>query len=105
MSDMRDKYDIVKSIAPDGYVYCKIKRGMYGLKQAARFAYDALVKKPEKHRYPPDKYSPNIWVHDTRNTNFFLCVDNFGVKYNSKDDAQHSINALKHDYDITVGRD
>ena len=29
---MRDKYDIDSIIALDGYVYCKIKWGMYGLK-------------------------------------------------------------------------
>ena len=28
-------YDLHNKVAPDGYVYIKIKRGMYGLKQAA----------------------------------------------------------------------
>ena len=43
MEDMRDKYGIGIIIAPDGYVYCRINRGMYGLKQATRLAYDALL--------------------------------------------------------------
>ena len=32
-------------IAHDKYIYCKIKRGMYGLKQAARLAYDLIKKR------------------------------------------------------------
>ena len=42
LQDIRDKYNINRIIHTDGYVYCKIKRGMYGLKQAARLAYDSL---------------------------------------------------------------
>ena len=30
--DIIDRYDISNKVAPDGYVYIKIKRGMYGLK-------------------------------------------------------------------------
>ena len=65
--------------AKDGYVYCQIKKGMYGLKQAARLAYDELVIHLKQYGYHPAKYTPNIWVHDTRKTKFCVCVDDFGV--------------------------
>ena len=32
LEDIRKKYNINAIVAPDGYVYCKIKRGIYGLK-------------------------------------------------------------------------
>ena len=32
----------------------------------------------------------------------FLCVDDFGVKFYSKTDANHLINALKNGYPVTV---
>ena len=80
IKDMQDKYGIDNIIAPDSYVYCRIKRGMYGLKQAARLAYDAILTNLKKHRYAPDKYSPNIWVNETRDTKFSSCVDVFGFK-------------------------
>ena len=89
-------------IADDNYAYCKIKKGMYGLKQAARLAYDALVKNLKAAGYSPDKYCPTIWVHTTRRTKFCLCVDDFGVKYFPKDDANHLIKSLRQNYDITV---
>ena len=100
--DIREKYNIDKLITPNGYVYCKIKRGMYGLKQAPRLAYDNLVKNMEKFGYQPDKITPNIWTHKTRRTKFCLCVDDFGIKYFSEEDADHLIQALRANYDITV---
>ena len=101
-NDMKSKYSISSLVAADGYVYCKIKRGMYGLKQAARLAYDNLVTNLKKDGYFPDKYCPNIWSHESRPTKFCLCVDDFGVKYLTKDDAQHLITTLKQSYDITI---
>ena len=40
---MQHKYNITSLVAEDGFVYCKIRCGMYGLKQAVRLAYDNLV--------------------------------------------------------------
>ena len=42
LQDIQQKYEIDNLIHTDGYVYCRISRGMYGLKQAARLAYDGL---------------------------------------------------------------
>ena len=74
---------------------------MYGLKQAARLAYDLIKKRLQPYGYKPDPICPNLWVHESRKTVFCLCVDDFGVKYFSKADAEHLINAL-HDYKTTV---
>ena len=68
---------------------------MYGLKQAARLAYDALVTNLKKNGYSPDKYCPNIWVHQTRQTKVCLCVNIFGVKDFNKQDTDHLITSLK----------
>ena len=43
LPEIRTKYSIDKIIAPDGYVYCEIQRGIYGLKQAAKLARDQLI--------------------------------------------------------------
>ena len=104
LSDIREKYNIDDLVAEDGYVYCKIKKGMYGLKQATRLAYDALVANLKKNGYSPDKYCPNIWVHETRQTKFCLCVDDFGVKYFNKQDAEHLISSLQENYQITISQ-
>ena len=104
LEDIRKKYNINAIVAPDGYVYCKIKRGIYGLKQAARLARDQLIQHMKPYGYAPDKHAPNIWTHTTRPTKFCLCVDDFGVKYFSEADAEHLIQVLQSAYDITIDK-
>jgi hypothetical protein len=86
----------------DGYVYLEIRRGMYGLKEAGILAFNQLVKKLAPHGYEPMPFTPGLWRHRTKRTTFVLCVDDFGVKYFSKDDAQHLIDALEADYQLTT---
>ena len=75
-----EEYKLHDKITSDGYIYIKTKRGMYGLKQAARLAYDQLCERLAKEGYTPSLVSPNIWGHETRATKFCLCVDDFGIK-------------------------
>ena len=75
---------------------------MYGLKQAARLAYDNLVLHLGKYGYYPDKICQNIWSHKTRNTKFCLCVDDFGIKKFYDSEKDHLCNALKDKYKITT---
>ena len=101
-SDIRQKYDIDNIIDKDGYVYCKIIKGMYGLKQAAKLGRENIIKVLQPFGYEPDPMSPNIWTHTTRPTKFCLCVDDFGVKYFSKDDLQHLIDALQSTFLLSI---
>jgi hypothetical protein len=48
-------------------------------------------------------FTPGLWHHRTKCTTFILCVDDFGVKYFSKADAQHLIDAIiSADYKLTI---
>ena len=69
---IKKQCNINDQIENDDYVYCRIKRGMYDLKQASRLAYDELVKHLQQFRYAPDKYAKNLWSHCTQKTKFFL---------------------------------
>ena len=77
---------------------------MYGLKQAARLAYDDLKAHLKKFGYQPDTVAQNIWTHTTRATKFCLCVDDFGVQYSSEEDANHLIDSLRAKYEITIDK-
>ena len=63
---------------------------MYCLKQTARLASNQLVKCLGDSGYK------------TRKTKFCLCVDDFGVKYYNKEDANHLLSSFKNNYNITV---
>ena len=51
--EIRIKYNINELIAPDSYVYCRVKRGLYGLKQAAKLAREQLIKHLKPWGYEP----------------------------------------------------
>ena len=86
----------------DGYAYFEARKGIYGLKEAGLIAFENLVRNLKPFGYEPVKFTPGIWKHTTRPTTFTLCVDDFGIKYFSKDDAHHLVQAVQHNYDITT---
>ena len=73
-------WNLHEKVASDGYVYIKIKKGMYGLKQAAVLECNNLVKNLSLHGCFPCKYSTGLWWHTTNKTKQNLCVDDFGVR-------------------------
>jgi hypothetical protein len=99
---IRQKYKLWNFVSADGYIYIRIKKGMYGLKQAALLAYQHLVKQLAPYGYHPCPCTTGLWQHDTRQTKLCLCVDDFGVKYFSQHDADHLLDALRADYKISV---
>ena len=96
------QYNLKTLINKDGYIYCEINKGIYGLKQAAILAYKQLVKRLGKHGYVPIPTSNGLWEHINIRTLFAFCVDNFGVKYDSLEDLNHLIDVLQENYKITV---
>jgi len=75
---------------------------MYGLLQAGRLAYIEHIKFLSEHGYVRAGLTPGLFNHVTRPTIFTLFVNDFGVKYNSKEDALHLIQTLEKKYKITV---
>ena len=99
---IRQQYHLDRFVTTDGYIYIRIKKGMYGLKQAAILAYKHLVNQLAPHGYHPCPYTTGLWQHDTRRTKFCLCVDDFGVKYFTPADAAHLLASLRAHYKISV---
>jgi hypothetical protein len=97
------EYYCLRNIAtPDGYVYCKIRQGMYGLPQAGIFAQELLAKRLKEHGYFQSKTTPGLWTHEWRPIAFTLVVDNFGVKYVVKEHAQHLIKMVQKYYECSI---
>ena len=92
----------LEKIASNGMVYMEIRKGIPGLKQAGKIAYDRLHTHLLKYGYVPQPSTPALWRHKTRNIIFSLVVDDFGIKYVNKNDVTHLINALQDLYIITL---
>ena len=86
----------------NGYIYFEVRKGMYVLPQAGLIAYEALKEHLAPHGYKPCRHTPGLWKHETRNLQFCLIVDDFGVKYSDKADANHLIANLQKKYKISI---
>jgi hypothetical protein len=69
---------------------------------AACTASNQLVQKLAPAGYKPLPFTPGLWRHTTKPTTFVLCVDDFGVKYFSKPNAQHLIDAITAHYELII---
>jgi hypothetical protein len=99
------EYNLHEKATNDGYVYIEIQKGMYGLPQAGIIAQQLLEKRLEKVGYHQSKIVPGLWTHETRDICFTLVVDDFAIKYTKQEDAEHLINAIQKDYNITIDWD
>ena len=99
--DIREQYKL-QDIKSGDYIYVKIKKGMYGLKQAAILAWTNLVDNLAQHGYCLIPHSIGMWEHVSRPTKFCLCVDDFGIKSFSQNDTDHLLHALQQNYSITT---
>ena len=86
--------------AKKSYVYVEIQISIYGLPQAGKLANTALMEHLAPYQYFEVSHTPGLWRHITRPIVFFLIVDEFGVKYVHKDDANHLVNSLKNAYQL-----
>ena len=100
--DIIEQYKLQEKVTNNGFVYVRIKKGMYGLKQAAILAYEFIVENLAPHGYHPIPQSLGLWRHETRPIQFCLCVDDFGIKYERKEDLDHLLNALRQKYEVSV---
>ncbi len=95
-------YNLRSIVTEDGYVYCEIQKGMYGVPQAGIIAQELLQERLAKVGYHQSKIIPGLWTHETRNICFTLVVDDFAIKYVKKEDADHLLTALQKDYTVST---
>ena len=103
--DIRVRYQLHSKVTPDGWIYIKIQKGMPGLKQAAILAYKHLKNCLQPFGYEPIPGTVGMWHHKTRPTKFCLCVDDFGIKFWSKEDADHLCNSIGKNFRYTVDKE
>jgi hypothetical protein len=92
--DVIEQYKLLNITTPDGYVYCIIQQGMYGLPQAGIIAQELLAKRLKEHSYLQRETMSRLWTHEWQPITFSIVVDNFGVKYVGEEHAQHLLQTV-----------
>ena len=99
--EITDQYNLKDLVAVVSYVYMEIRKGMPGLKQAGRLARYQLTKNLARNGYAPVSHTPSLWCHHMSDLVFPLVVNDFGINYTQKVDADHLIKSPWEDYEIT----
>ena len=109
---VRFKYDMIPpniikhysldKFVVDGFVYAKINKAWYGLKQSGKIAHDDLVDHLKKYGYVKAQRTDGLFIHKERDITFTLVVDDFGIKYTDKADVDHLVEALRDKYPLKV---
>ena len=66
--DIQNKYNLQAKVTSNDYIYIQIKKGIYGLKQAAMLAYNNLKSHLKPFGYTPVIGTVGVWQHSTRQT-------------------------------------
>jgi hypothetical protein len=98
--EMIDKYDLIE-LAQDRKVYIETQKGMYRLPQAGILVNELLQRNLAKDGYRPTQHTHGLWKHDTCPISFSLVVDDFGVKYVGREHAEHLMECIKNNYNIS----
>ena len=68
--DIRIRYNLKTKVTKDDYVFIRIKKGMYGLKQAALLAYNHLKENLAQDGYSPIIGTVGLWKQETHSKHF-----------------------------------
>ena len=88
------EYNLLEKVYK-GSVWIEIRRSIYGLPQSGKLANEDLRNKISPHGYYEVKHTPGLWKHISRPIQFTLVVDDFGVKYTRRKDAEHLLGILE----------
>jgi hypothetical protein len=94
------QYDLLNKVVK-GHIYLEMRRAVWGLPQAGILANKLLHKRLAPTRYYKCKQMPGLWRPPKHPISFTLVVDDFGVKYTTKSDANDLIQCLKTDHKLT----
>jgi len=98
--DIMEHYDVL-SKADGNSVVVEIMKGMYDLSSAGRLASDWLRPHLEKYGYTECQHTHGLFKHKDRPIMFTLVVDDFGVQYVGKENADHLFECITAKYKCT----
>ena len=100
-TEFKEEYNLTQSVH-NGWIYFDILRGFYGFPKSGRLDNDLLWTCLDKAEYYKAATTPGLWIHKLRPINFFLIVDESGIKYLGKQHALYLLKIPEQNYEITT---
>ncbi len=104
-NEIVQRYNLLELVDNQGWIYVKIRMGMYGLPQAGILANKLLKQRLNARGYYHCQHTPGLWCHVWRNIIFCLVFDDFGIKTTSCDHIIHLKESLKKHYTVAIDWD
>jgi hypothetical protein len=95
-------YNLHAIVNTDGWVYIKIRKGMYSLPLAGILANNLLEQRLSARGYYQCQHLLGLWRHMWQAITFCLIVDNFGIKVTDMANFNHLKTALKENYEVAI---
>ena len=89
-------------VSNNGWVYMEIRKALYGLCQLSALAAKKLAADLKLYGYYKIPKTNGLWRHESCPFSFILVVNDFGVYYVNKADAEHLEASLKSHYPMIV---
>jgi hypothetical protein len=97
-----EQYNLDEYLGPDGYIYARVDKGMYGLPQAGKVASNYLIPRLKAAGYEETGRVPGLFKHTSNSIIFALVVNDFLIQYSKLEDLEHLFSTLRQNYEITV---
>ena len=98
--EVSNHYNLQNKVTEDRWVYCEIRKAIYGLKKSRKLANIELQSVLILKGYKPCQFTHGLYKHERQNITFPLVVDDFGVQHIDKQEADHLITTLQKKYPI-----
>ena len=90
-----NEYNLEEIVHDDGYCHVEVRKSLYGLREAGYIANVELKRIQGLEGYIPLKCTPGLFTHKTRDIAFSRVVDDFGVRYTKREDAEYLLKLYK----------
>ena len=94
LPDISAHYKINNLVDRDSWLYTEIIWGVDGIPQAVIIANNLLTQCLGNHRYYQVKHTPGFWCHVWNPISSTLVVNNFGIEYVGREQADNLMSAL-----------
>jgi hypothetical protein len=96
------KYGLTNIVDANGWIYVKIRKGMYTLHQAGILTNKLLTKCLTIRGYYQCHYTLGLWHPMWHDITFCLVINDFGIKTTSMVGMKHLLSPLQEHYSIAV---
>ena len=96
-----DEYNLQEKATPDGFICTEVRKGMHGLPHAGLTTQELLTKRLAEHGCYQDEIVHGLWHHKWRPIKSMLVVDDFGVKCEEREHAEHLAKVLQQHCKVT----